>query len=51
MFGIENYDGPIIAGFMLLLGILEAIGGLYKNSKRTKDDWWIEIMSFIHSSL
>ena len=50
MLGIENYDGPIIAGFMLLLGILEAIGGLYKNSNRTKDDWWIEIMSFIHSS-
>ena len=26
MFGIENYDGPIIAGFLFLIGILEAIG-------------------------
>lgn len=43
-------DSLIIAGFMFFLGILEAIGGLYHDSKRTKDDWWIEIMSFIHTS-
>ena len=45
-----SYDSMAIAGFMLFLGILETIGGLYHNSKRTKDDWWIEIMSFVHSS-
>ncbi len=39
-----------IAGFMLFLGILEAFGGLYHHSKRTKDDWWIELLSFVHSS-
>lgn len=43
-------DSLIIAGFMLVLGIIEAIGGLYQHSRRTKDDWWIEIMSFIHTS-
>ncbi len=43
-------DSMIIASFMLFLGVLEAIGGLYHNSKRTKDDWWIEIMSFVHTS-
>jgi len=45
-----RYDSLAIAGFMLFLGLLEVIGGLYTNSKRTKDDWWIEIMSFIHGS-
>lgn len=47
---MANFDSYMIAGFMLFLGILEAMGGLYKNSKRTKDDWWIEILSFVHSS-
>lgn len=50
MFDIEKFNGPFIAGLMLLFGILEAFGGLYKNSKRTKDDWWIEVMSFVHAS-
>ncbi|MDG2450559.1 MAG: hypothetical protein P8M34_13005, partial [Saprospiraceae bacterium] len=44
------YDSLTIAGFMLFLGILEAFGGLYHHSKRTKDDWWIELLSFVHSS-
>ena len=43
-------DSLIIASFMLFLGILESIGGLYHDSKRTKDDWWIEVLSFVHSS-
>jgi len=43
-------DSLIISGFMLALGVLEIFGGLYKNSKRTKDDWWIEVMSFVHSA-
>ncbi|MEQ9422917.1 MAG: sterol desaturase family protein [Cyclobacteriaceae bacterium] len=46
----ENYDTILVAGFMLLMGVLEGIGGLYRNSKRTKDDWWIEILSFFHAS-
>ena len=44
------YDSLTIAGFMLFLGILDAFGGLYHHSKRTKDDWWIELLSFVHSS-
>ena len=47
---MTNYDSTFIAGFMLLLGILEALGGLYHNSKRTKNDWWIEILSFFHAA-
>ena len=50
MFDIEKFNGPFIAGLMLFLGVLEIFGGLYKNSKRTKDDWWIEILSFVHAS-
>lgn len=45
-----SFDALAIAGFMLTLGLLEALGGLYVNSQRTKDDWWIEILSFVHSS-
>lgn len=44
------YDSLLIAGFMLSLGLIETFMGLYHNSKRTKNDWWIEILSFVHSS-
>ena len=30
---------------MLILGILEAMGGLYINSKRTRNDFTIELVS------
>jgi sterol desaturase/sphingolipid hydroxylase (fatty acid hydroxylase superfamily)/CDGSH-type Zn-finger protein len=43
-------DSWAIAGILVLFGVLEAFGGLYHNSKRTKDDWWIEILSFVHAS-
>jgi len=47
----ENYDTILVVSFMLLMGFLEYIGGLYHNSKRTKDDWWIEILSLLHASV
>lgn len=51
MFGIEKFDSKFIMGFMLLFILLEILTGLYgKRSKRTKDDWWIEVMSFVHAS-
>jgi len=30
---------------LLVLGILEAIGGLYFNSKRTRNDYTVELLS------
>ena len=37
-----------VAGIILFFGVLEALGGLYgKKSIRTKDDWLVEMLSFI----
>ena len=30
---------------LLILGVLEALGGLYFDDKRTKNDWTIELVS------
>lgn len=45
-----NYDSLAIASLLLLLIFVEALAGLYTNSKRSRDDWWIEIMGFVHAS-
>lgn len=47
---IQSHSSQVIIGIFIFFGALEAIGGLYKNPKRTKDDWWIEILSFVHAS-
>lgn len=44
-FRIEDYDTLIVLGVLALFGILDAITGLYHRSKRTKDDWLIEVIS------
>lgn len=36
---------PVV--LLLVLGILEAIGGLYFEDKRTKNDWTIEVISLL----
>ena len=42
---IEDHHTLIVIGYLLIFGILDAITGLYHNSKRTKDDWLIETIS------
>ena len=44
----EDIWMKIIPGIVLLvLGILEAIGGLYINDKRTRNDFTIELLSLV----
>ncbi|WP_299456384.1 hypothetical protein [uncultured Microscilla sp.] len=42
---IEDADTLIVFGILLIFGILDAVTGLYHQSKRTKDDWLIEVIS------
>ena len=42
---IENISKLIPAVVMLVLGIIEALGGLYFADKRTKNDFTIELVS------
>ncbi|MFM8371168.1 MAG: hypothetical protein ACKOCH_20230 [Bacteroidota bacterium] len=37
----------IPAALLLVLGVLEAAGGLYLHDKRTKNDWTIEVVSLL----
>lgn len=37
----------VVFGALILLGILEALGGLYFEGKRTKDDYAIEVISLV----
>lgn len=41
----EFYGKAFIALVMLVLGVLEALGGLYFNDRRTKNDFTIELVS------
>ncbi len=41
----ELFSKAIPATLLLILGIVEAIGGLYFDDKRTKNDWTIEVVS------
>ncbi len=43
----EHISKLIPAIFLLVLGIIETLGGLYLNSKRTKNDLKIEIVSLL----
>ena len=43
----ETISKLIPATLLLVLGILEAIGGLYLEDKRTKDDFKIELLSLV----
>lgn len=43
----EMISKLIPATFLLVLGIIEAIGGLYFNDKRTKNDFAIEILALV----
>ncbi len=45
MFEPETINKLILAVLILGLGFLEALGGLYLNDKRTKNDWTIELIS------
>ena len=41
----EHISKLIPTVFLLILGVIEALGGLYFNSKRTPNDYKIEIIS------
>ncbi len=41
----EHISKLVVAAVMLVLGVLEALGGLYFNDKRTKNDFTIELVS------
>ncbi len=43
----ELLSKAIPAAMLLVLGIIEAVGGLYLEDKRSKDDWTIELVSLI----
>lgn len=46
-FAIENLYMYLVMGILLFFGAIEAISGLYHDSQRRKDDWWLEIVSFV----
>ena len=43
----ETISKLILIAVLLFLGIIESIGGLYFNDKRTKNDFTIELLSLI----
>jgi len=47
MFDKELISKLIPAVLLLVLGLLEALGGLYFKDRRTKNDWTIELISLI----
>ncbi len=51
IFGIENFETYAVIGILFFFGFLEALGGLYSHSDRTKDDWMLEVWSFFQLSL
>lgn len=47
LFGIERLDSYLVIGIIIFFGLLEAISGALAHSKRDKDDWIQEILSFV----
>ena len=47
LFGVENLDSIVVLGILVLFGLMEAIGGLHANTKRSKDDWLVETLGFV----
>ena len=43
----QTFSKLIPAAVLLILGIIEAIGGLYLEDKRTKNDFTIELLSLV----
>jgi len=43
----EIFSKLIPAALLLVLGVLEALGGLYLHDKRTRNDWTIEVISLL----
>jgi sterol desaturase/sphingolipid hydroxylase (fatty acid hydroxylase superfamily) len=46
VFGINYFDVKGVAGILLLFGIAEALTGAYRRSKRTRNDYITELVSF-----
>ncbi len=44
---LYKFDSRGVALIFLVFGVLEWLLGYYKNSIRTKNDWWIEGMGFL----
>ena len=46
---IKNIDVYVVFSILILFGLIEAFGGLYgKKSKRSKNDWYVELFSTFH---
>lgn len=46
---IKYIDVYVVFSILILFGLIEAIGGLYgKKSKRSKNDWYVELFSTFH---
>jgi len=51
LFGINNLDVYAVLGILIIFSMLEIIGGLLTHTKRKKQDWWLEVISFFSLSL
>ena len=47
---IENFDVYLVLGILIGFGLMESMAGFLKNSRRQKEDWTQEIISFLFLS-
>lgn len=52
MLEIKYLDVYAVFSILVIYGLIETLGGLYgKNSKRSKNDWYVELLSNLSSFL
>lgn len=50
-FDTPNLDTYIVLGIIVVFALIEGLDGLYTDSKRSKDDWFVEILGFTSLNL